>query len=95
MFQVDTLFEMNSPLCWDSSMLGYYAAAYIGTASLLGLLLAKTLCCRDTTIALLAGANCVLKAIYTGLVTNTIMMFCGQCSVHSVHSSPQAFTLNG
>ena len=78
--QVDTLFEMNSPLCWQSVMIGYYSSAYIGCATVGGIVGAKLMkfCLTDQMIALAAGLMGMLYSIFRGMVVNTAMMFCGK-----------------
>ena len=55
---VDTLFEINSPLCWGPDMIGYYTTTYMGVCALGGVLVAWMLkyCASDLTTAILAGA---------------------------------------
>ena len=81
-FQIDTLFLMNSPLCWGSAMLGYYTAAYIAVGTIGGIAYAKITkaVCKitDDTIALLACLFTLVASLYRASVMNTIMMFVGE-----------------
>lgn len=76
-YNIDSLFQLNIPLCWTAVIIGYYKTTIIGVSTIGSLVLAKLLkfCVTDAMIAVLASAFDIVHCIYLGLVKNTIMMF--------------------
>ncbi|KAI0224064.1 hypothetical protein LSAT2_024899 [Lamellibrachia satsuma] len=74
---VDTLFEMNRPLCWTSDIIGYFMSAQIAVVSAGAVLTLRLLkcCMRDEGIALTAGLLGVVHNAYTAFVQNPTMMY--------------------
>lgn len=84
-----TLFQLNYPLCWDATTIGYYTAVAIVVSAVSGALLARLSrrCLKDHHLALLAGLASSLRCVYTAFVRNTPMMFAGK----SAAATPKAF----
>ena len=74
---VDTLFEMNRPLCWTSDIIGYFMSAQTAVVSAGAVLTLRLLkcCMRDEGIALIAGLWGVVHNAYTAFVQNPTMMY--------------------
>ncbi|KAI0232530.1 Proton-coupled folate transporter, partial [Lamellibrachia satsuma] len=74
---VDTLFEMNSPLCWTSDIIGYFLSAkvaVVGAGAVLSMRLLKC-CMQDGGIALTSCLMGVVRSAYTAFVQNSAMMY--------------------
>ena len=74
---VDTLFELNSPLCWDSVMMGYYSTAYLAVCAIGGTVIAWLFkyCASDLATAIIASSMSTAHYVYKGFVTKTYQMF--------------------
>ena len=74
---IDTLFELNSPLCWDSVLMGYYTTVYLAVSAIGGTVVAWAMkyCATDVTAAILAGAMAMVHYTYKGFVTKTYQLF--------------------
>ena len=79
-----SLFELNTPLCWDSVTLGYYktvgtaAVAFGGVCSTKGLKLIAS----DEAISIIASVAHACLYIYRTFVKNTLMMFLCECHLN-------------
>ncbi|XP_063426055.1 lysosomal proton-coupled steroid conjugate and bile acid symporter SLC46A3-like [Mytilus trossulus] len=75
--QVETLYELNSPFCWDSVKIGWYGALKIGMLSIGGMIMIKTFhfCVNDEYIALTGFVTSVISAIVFGLSTTDTMLY--------------------
>ncbi|XP_036925898.1 proton-coupled folate transporter [Sturnira hondurensis] len=75
---IQTIYELSRPLCWDSKLIGYGSAArhlpYF--TSLLGLRLLQT-CLDDTWVAEIGLAFNILGMVFFAFATNTALMFTG------------------
>ncbi|KAI0232533.1 hypothetical protein LSAT2_017148 [Lamellibrachia satsuma] len=76
-YLVDTLFQMNRPLCWTRDIIGYFLSvkvAVVGAGAVLSIRLLKC-CMQDGGIALTSGLMGVVSSAYTAFVQNSIMMY--------------------
>ena len=86
-YRIMTLFEMNTPLCWDSVFIGYFGAASMGIrciATLFGAFILKMLM-SEAWIVAISRAQSVLEGVYTAFVSTTVMMFFGKFSFLSLN----------
>ena len=80
---VDTLFEMNRPLCWTRDIIGYFLSAkvaVVGAGAVLSMRLLKC-CMHDGGIALTSGLMGVVGSAYTAFVQNSAMMYISKCNI--------------
>ena len=77
---VDTLFEMNVPMCWNPAQLGIFNGINIGTIAIGGIIAAKVLkfCFSDVQIAIIAGITTCIANVYKSLVFVSWMMYIGK-----------------
>ena len=74
---IDTLFEMNSPLCWTSDIVSYFMSAevaFISASAVITMYLLKC-CLRDIGIALTSGTMAIVHLTYMAFIQNSIMMY--------------------
>ena len=81
---VDTLFEMNRPLCWTSDIVGYFLSAEVAVVSAGAVLTMRLLkcCMRDGGIALTSGLMGVVHNAYTAFVQNSTMMYISKSTIY-------------
>lgn len=75
---VSTLFEMNSPLCWNMETIGLFtgvSSAVSGVGALLVTPLFKLCGTPDFLIAIISGISLLTTSVYKVFVRNTVMMF--------------------
>ena len=74
---IDTLFQMNYPLCWTSVTIGIYSSTVLAMVAGGGLICAYFLrkCLSDAGMILLSGISSALNSGYKSIVRNTPMMF--------------------
>lgn len=81
------LYELSSPLCWGSALIGYGSAAqhlaYL--SSLLGLKVMQR-CLEDSWVALVGLASNVLGLVAFSVADTTPLMFTGETSSFTVHA---------
>ena len=81
------LFELSSPLCWGSDLIGYGSAAlhlaYL--TSLLGLKIMQ-LCLADSWVALVGLASNITGLLVFSVADTTQLMFTGDISFFKYHS---------
>ena len=80
---VDTLFEMNAPLCWNSVMIGYYGAARDTIAAIggvAGVFLKR--CLADHWLAFIGKITYTAEMLYMSMVRTTLMMYFGKYRGH-------------
>lgn len=72
-----TLYQMGSPFCWSSEMIGWYGACATLVSYILGCLLAKPLqCCFSVNVIACAGiVSTILYNVVTGLAPSTLWLF--------------------
>ena len=77
---VESLFEMNAPLCWNSVMIGYYGAVK-DTISAIGGIAGVFLkrCMADHWLAFIGKITFSAEMLYMSLVQTTLMMYFGKC----------------
>lgn len=72
------LYELGSPLCWASDLIGYgSAASYLAYLSSLGGLRLLQLCLRDTWVAEIGLVSNIAGLVVISLATTTPLMFTG------------------
>ncbi|KFO89942.1 Proton-coupled folate transporter, partial [Buceros rhinoceros silvestris] len=72
------LYELGSPLCWASDLIGYgSAASYLAYLSSLGGLRLLQLCLRDTWVAEIGLVSNISGLVVISLATTTPLMFTG------------------
>lgn len=80
-FDVMTLYEMNTPLCWKSVLIGYYEAASMMTRCLATLaavvIFERCMKMREESQAISSHVSSVLEYVYLVFVKTTAMMFIG------------------
>lgn len=77
--QVETLYQLNSPFCWDSVRIGWYGALRLGMLSAGGLAIIKIFhfFTTDEYIALAGCVTTVASCVMTGLANKDIMLYIG------------------
>ena len=86
---VDTLFEMNSPLCWTSDIIGYFLSAKVAVVAAGAVLSMRLLkcCMQDGGIALTSCLMGVVRSAYTAFVQNSAMMYISKCNITYYNST--------
>ena len=85
---IDSLFEMNSPLCWTSDIVSYFMSAevaFISASAVVTMRLLKC-CLRDIGIALTSGTMAIVHFTYMAFVQNSTMMFISKYKKHLLGS---------
>lgn len=79
-WQVNSLFQMNHPLCWNSKIIGIFAAVYIIIAVVGGMTASRLLkrWMSDDMLCLVACIVFTFQHLYLGFVKNTGMMLIGK-----------------
>ena len=77
---IDTLFQMNAPLCWVDMQIGIYATVSIVIVTVSGATFAKLvkMFLSDEVLSIIGGFAAALGRFYTGFVANTFMMYVGK-----------------
>ena len=72
-----SLFELNTPLCWDSVTIGYYKTTSTAVAALGGLCFTRGLkvVLSDEAIGIIASLAQTFQYIFRAFIKNTLMMF--------------------
>ncbi|WAR25312.1 PCFT-like protein, partial [Mya arenaria] len=72
-----TLFQLSSPFCWSSEVLGWYSAAYIAVTMVAGCLVLKIFqqCFSDPVIACIGLLSGIGFLVVTGLASDTLEAF--------------------
>ena len=72
-----SLFELNTPLCWDSVTIGYYKTASSVVAAFGGLCITRGLkaILSDETIGIISSLAHTIQFIFMAFIKNTLMMF--------------------
>ena len=72
-----SLFELNTPLCWDSVTIGYYDTTSTAVTALGGLCFTRGLkvVLSDEAIAIVASLAQTFQYIFRVFIKNTLMMF--------------------
>ena len=72
-----SLFELNTPLCWDSVTIGYYKTTLTAVAALGGLCFTRGLkvILSDEAIGIIASLAQTFQYIFRIFIKNTLMMF--------------------
>ena len=82
-FSIMTLFELNTPLCWSSVLIGYFGAAS-DVIKCIAMVVAAFVLKRwfsEKWLAALGLLSCVCHDVYMAFVVSTLMMFfCKYCS---------------
>lgn len=80
-YRIMTLFELDSPLCWNSVLIGYFGAASMTIKCVMSFITAFALrrCnMSEAWIAVIARTQSVAEYIYLSFVSTTLMMFLGK-----------------
>ena len=78
--QVETLFQLGYPFCWDSVQIGWYGTLRIGMLSIGGMVMIKVFhcCTTDEYIALAGFVTTIASSVITGLATVDSMFYVGK-----------------
>lgn len=78
-----TLFELNSPLCWDSTKIGLYTGVLVSVAALGSVVLAPIMerFSSHITVAIICCLTSASYRIYLFFVRDTNSMFYGEFSI--------------
>lgn len=78
-FSLFVLYELSSPLCWSSSLIGY-GLALLDMASIIGLVVLKVTqhCLEESWVALMGLASHMAGLLVFSLANTTKLMFTGE-----------------
>ncbi|XP_063426052.1 lysosomal proton-coupled steroid conjugate and bile acid symporter SLC46A3-like [Mytilus trossulus] len=88
---VEQIYQMNSPFCWDSVRIGWYAAVRNLAWSFGSIAIIKVfhLCTTDDVIALVGCITCVASAILEGIASTDLYLYlAAAASIGSVVTLP-------
>ncbi|XP_076096168.1 proton-coupled folate transporter-like isoform X2 [Mytilus galloprovincialis] len=88
---VEQIYQMNSPFCWDSVRIGWYAAVRNLAWSFGSIAIIKLfhLCTTDDVIALVGCITCVASAILEGIASTDLYLYLAAgASIGSVVTLP-------
>ncbi|XP_052058780.1 proton-coupled folate transporter-like [Mytilus californianus] len=88
---VEQIYQMNSPFCWDSVRIGWYAAVRNMAWSFGSIAIIKLfhICTTDDVIAVVGCITCVASAILEGIATTDLYLYLAAgASIGSVVTLP-------
>lgn len=80
------LYQLGSPFCWTSELIGWYNALYIFATLIVGCFLLRLLqyCISDPVIACVGTVSAILYSVLTGLAHSTEALFAGMLNISTV-----------
>ena len=77
---VETLYQLNNPFCWDPERLGWFFALRSGSQQVLGMALVKPLqhVFSDETIAIIGGFSLIAGFTLEGLAKTDVLLYIGK-----------------
>ena len=90
-----TLYQLNSPFCWTSDIIGWYNTSVVLVTYIVGCVVLKVLqrCFLDSVICCVGTLSAVAYLVVTGFAQNTLWLFIGNSFLYTQVCPHQNSTL--